>query len=1085
VAGNHRRTWVACLCAIIFSAVAGCGGGGGSNTPPTGPGTPGGPGPTPSFSIGASPSPVALFPNATAQLSLTVTEQNSFSGAVTVSISGLPAGVSATPASPFALTSSSQNIVLAADGTAKVGTYSLGVQGSSGSTISKTTVSLNIATGAAPLPGNRTNFVATNDVPSSEVYDPVHGLVYAALPNLSRVDVIDPTSAQIVRTIPVPVALGLSLTPDGSRVLVSGYAQQVAWIDTASQQVVERDVTPVEQTDTSSLQQFFPSSPIALASGKVLFFGSTGFLSGIAEWDPIAQTAVQINPSPQMIFGQGTFGVRSADGTKVIFSSGTSPSSIAIFDSTKDGFVASLNASDYAFAVAANPNGTQFAVAIANVGTYFMDNQLNILATVPVSGAMSGMVYSADGKSLYAVSAPGNVPLIFTIDTLTYQLVGEAPAYATNVAYVERVPPLFVETPLAADSTGMLFGVGDHGVVLDDSTFFQSIPLTAYADGSAIINPAEGPQNSYTTVTIPLESFSTTPDIWFGTVNGINLASPSGQAQATALPSSSAGPVNVKIIYPDGREGNVPQGFTYGAVSVESPTLAAPPGGGVLASIFGYGFGSDVSSPVHVQFGGNSGSTKESLLFPAEYSAGYPFPLDHILASVPGGSPGPVDITITSTTGTMKIPSGLRYLQDVADYPSSDVFQFILYDATRQQLYLSATDHIDVFSLINHSFAAPIEPPSLGGTRQIEGLAITPDGSKLLAANYSDNSVAIIDPDNPATAQAVQIVPTGSSPYTEGPTELAATSTNYAFIMISNSNGISGGGGVLYDLDLSSLAVTTQQPGTFVAIGGNCCLSSSRDGSKVFVAFPGYGPASAGVWDATTSTWSSGNPSGGLTDAAASGDGNVFAATAEGLYGNSVMAVSFVDASVHALSMAGLPEYLYSTPAVQGMKFNDAGSLLYVPVVASVPTEGTAFPQNAIDIFDVSQNQLRERVLLSEQFAPQLQALTNLAIDPTGQNIFLITETGLTIATLDAVPLSVGSVTPLSGSAGTTVTIRGSGFSSTTKAMFNGTTSSVTFVDADTLQATIPSSLAAGPVSVTLNDSDGFTYTLDAAFNVN
>jgi len=40
-------------------------------------------------------------------------------------------------------------------------------------------------------------------------------------------------------------------------------------------------------------------------------------------------------------------------------------------------------------------------------------------------------------------------------------------------------------------------------------------------------------------------------------------------------------------------------------------------------------------------------------------------------------------------------------------------------------------------------------------------------------------------------------------------------------------------------------------------------------------------------------------------------------------------------------------------------------------------------------------------------------------------------------------------------------------------------------LDQDTLQATVPSSLAAGAVSISLSDPDGFTYSLDSAFTIN
>lgn len=199
----------------------------------------------------------------------------------------------------------------------------------------------------------------------------------------------------------------------------------------------------------------------------------------------------------------------------------------------------------------------------------------------------------------------------------------------------------------------------------------------------------------------------------------------------------------------------------------------------------------------------------------------------------------------------------------------------------------------------------------------------------------------------------------------------------------------------------------------------------------------------------------------------------------------SATSVSIFDASANMLAVTGLPEYLASTPALEGIKLNDAGSLAYVGDFLNIPVVGATSNQDVIDIFDVRHGDLRERVYLSEQFLPEQQAQNGLAIDPTGQNIFLLTSTGLTIVALDNVPLSIGSLSPTSGASGSTITIRGSGFTQQTTATCNGSNATVTFVEADTLQLALPTALAKGPASITLANPDGSTYNLDAVFKVN
>jgi IPT/TIG domain len=822
---------------------------------------------------------------------------------------------------------------------------------------------------------------------------------------------------------------------------------------------------------------------MVMSSGNVLFLGENPIARGIMEWNPSAGQLTAINPDPKfsVFFSQGTIGARSADGTKAIFSTNTLPSSLAIFDATTDSFVSVNQSSNFAFALAANPTGTQFAIAVNLADVSIVDSHFNQIGHVPAGGTLYGMMYSPDGKKLYIVHMPGNVPVVSTVDTSTFQVLGQAPAYASVLAFVTRVPPFFVENPMATDSTGLVFGVGDHGVAIDDSSYFQNISPTATPSVAAsIVNPAEGPQKSSTTVSIATQLTNSAPSVWFGALPGLNPSlNSSGQVQVATPPSPSVGSVNVKLFSPDGTEGNVPNGFTYGVVPIASPVLAVTASGGLSADIFGYGFGSDVSSPLQVQIGAASASIQQNALFPAEYIFGYPFPLDHVRVAVPSGSPGAADITITSSAGSGKIAGGMHYVQSVNDYPSSDSFTFILYDAHRSQLYLSARDHIDVFSLASHSFLTPIVPPSVGGHFQMLGLALTPDGSKLLAANYIDSSVAIINPDNPASAQDVQ-VPQGSALGFEGPTQLVCNNLNHALIAVSSSSLAGVGAGLLFDMDLSTFSVKPVSGPFSTGVFDNF-LGSSRDGSKLVVGIPGEGVF---VLDSTTNTWSVGPPRNPF-EVAASGDGNVFVNDSLAPPPSSATSLSFFDSHANLIAVTGLPEYLDSKPALAGIKLNDAGSLAYVGTFFDIPITGSTFSQDFVEIYDVQHDEIRERVLLAEKLLPEEAAQNGLAIDPTGQNIFLLTTTGLTIITLDSVPLSIGSVTPNSGAGGTAVTIRGSGFTQQTTATCNGIAVSITFVDADTLDLVLPASLASGPVSITLANPDGSTYDLDVAFHVN
>ena len=158
-----------------------------------------------------------------------------------------------------------------------------------------------------------------------------------------------------------------------------------------------------------------------------------------------------------------------------------------------------------------------------------------------------------------------------------------------------------------------------------------------------------------------------------------------------------------------------------------------------------------------------------------------------------------------------------------------------------------------------------------------------------------------------------------------------------------------------------------------------------------------------------------------------------------------------------------------------GEKWHATGSLLYVPI------------DHGFDILDGNTGKLRERVSLPAVIssgAPPgpLGSVDTLLIDSTGQNVVMVTTTGVVSVQLDEVPLGIGSLTPSFGAAGTTLTLRGSGFTSATTVAFNRTPAAVSYVDPNTLQMTAPSG-PSGPAQVSVANANGDSYSLDAAFN--
>ena len=590
--------------------------------------------------------------------------------------------------------------------------------------------------------------------------------------------------------------------------------------------------------------------------------------------------------------------------------------------------------------------------------------------------------------------------------------------------------------------------------------------------------PAEGPLNQQTVTKFTTATFSSLPDVFFGNQRALSPALNGGQLQATSPPSGTTGPVNVKALQANGVMAFMPQAFTYGAVPLQYGNLASGPQGGVFASLFGYGFGGDIpGASIGVSIGGASAAIAIKTLLPSIIP--YPFPAYYIVVAVPPGLPGPRDIGIASPSGATAYPMGFHYVTSIVDYPSPDTsLLYLLYDSHRNVVYISARDHIDVFSLATESFTAPIAVPSNGGNRLVMGLALTPDGSKLLAANQADQSVAIINPDNPTSgAVAVSLSSLlAGSPSSPGPFQIATTSAGHAFVTVTVGNVASGCCQNLYDINLTGLTATTVIPPFGTVSINNDYIQGSADGTVVIEASSNSSGGPLLSWQAATGSWQNHLVEGQFwSDTAISGDGNI--AVASTISDSSAFPLPYLfDPQLHLTAQVNSPEF-QSAEEGPSVALDQSGALLY-----SVNPLG-------VDMIDARTGQVRERLILSEQIllgpTEQLQSPSKtLAITPTGDRIFLLTTAGLTVVTLDSVPLGIGSVTPLAGPPGTVVTVRGTGIVSGTSVTANGIQAVVSYVDSSTLQVTIPATAQPGATQLVLTNPDGSTFSLDAAFLV-
>lgn len=1041
-------------------------------------------GPAPNFTVAISPSFVTLQQGATtAPLTIDVQPQNGFFQSVSVSIGGLPAGVTTNPSQPFNIVPpGSQQFTLSASPTTAPGSATLVFTVTGGGLTNSADVSLTLEK-AQPLPSlGRTNFVRIDSTPASAfalsepthrvmILDSARNQLFVANRGLNRVDVLDAASGKSLASIPVSVPTSVELTPDGSRVWVGTEVEEMDAIDPNTLQIIER--LPFAGVSTSGLISNIPEGIVFTSNGTALLSlrqeGTTGTI--LAQWNPTTNTFTNRSP-----FGPGIGSVaRSLDYSKVLVASDNSSGTIVLYDAATDSFPRTTQFSfSFVQFLAANLNGTQFAAWVFLPGTssqlVLLDGNLNTLTTLNV-GQIGGIVYSRDGKFLYYsdnVEQINSPSVIHILDAQTFQPVGLVPD-------LEGAP---LSVLMDVDSTGLLFGISGHGVSFLDSSTPRNLPFTApIVAGPPAVTPQQGTVGSSTPVSIFGVNFESPAGVTFGTqmASGVSVSS-SIQINAAAPPASSPGPVNVGLVFPSGWTSLAPQAFTYGPVALFLSATAGRPVGGDSIQIFGFGFGTSASQ-VSVSLNGKPGTVTQLLTTQQTFQqlAGFstpPYPLQAMTITTPAGSPGPADLTIVTSAGSFTLPAAFRYLQTVQTFSNAASLRFITYDRQRQRLYATANDHIVVFDLTSQQFLSPIIPP--GGpfaNSDLRQAVLTPDSSTLVVADFGQSAVYLISPDQPSNATTIHIPPPPASPTPNGPARIAPTSTGKIFVASTFAG--TGFCPCLNEIDLVSKAVTNVSAISTTELP---LLAGNPAGDKVLLSLGDNSGGDLFLWTAATNAFQHRNlTTFSFQDAAIAGDGNVFATGGGGLgIGQTPV---LLDAT---LRFSMVPQYVdVQSPNsffVPGEAIHPSGSLFYQPF------------DSFLDVIDVQHGNLRERLLLPESFLSGFSAMdhASLALDENGQRLFALTKSGITIMQLSAVPVSIGSVQPAQGSAsgGTSVTIRGSGFAPGATVSFGSAIASAVINDQNTIQVTTPSG-SVGSVRVTITNPDGRTYSLDAAFSYN
>jgi hypothetical protein len=928
---------------------------------------------------------------------------------------------------------------------------------------------------ARPFPGDYFTRLPNQDggtwIPY-ETYDPALKELFVSNPDLNTVEVYSTVDGHWVGEISVPGPAGLSFFPGDTELVIGTITPYVYIADPASLHVINQISIPTSVTTNQ------PVMPYAMADGSI--FLGVGSQSGssytftsvlhLVRYDPVSGSFTLQDPGSG---GVTTNPVLSLDGKHLLVGGlGNSTLELFLYSTDAQGYaVAASPLPNTGYDLAINADGSQFAAVQQNPSpgaVTFLGSNLQVenqySETEPFA---AGAVFSRDGKYLYVLTENG-ILLAFNAQT-------GKPAGYIGLAVGSLIPssPLFFDV----DESYHLFGaVQPGGVMVLNASQPQASPPAAmplFTLPSTEANPNVGPITGGTQV-----QFIPAPADSGGSADGIDSsmeayfgATPATQdvvapypsssnggnfLTATAPPGGAPGPTTVVLTDANGDTVFLPDAYTYGPhlLRVEPNTASAK--GGDTITIFAYGLGFFDADNVRVTIGG----TLAGLSSLNSYGSS-DYPEQSVTVTVPPGTPGWADITLTTVYGSDTLKRGFQYLTQEANLTGGP-FTFAVYDAVRDLFYLTGDGNsVAVFNPETQVFLQPLQSPAVSSGAVLEGVALTPDNSKLLVSDPSDQSVIVFDLVAGTSTSVKVILPSDPAITLSGPMSIATAAGNRAFVSLTPCIPAP-----VREINLTDLSVQTRPDAT-----STCPASptypelgaSSADGSTII--FSGNTGEEAPEY-----VWRYDAPSDSFT-------GPVLIVDARWVGGQ---VATDSDGGLIALSQGTLDQRLLPlVPLPQGgldSRLHETGSLLYAAETGDLLYAASS----SILVSDTHNGGLLLMIGLPSSIGPYRP----LAIDPSGEKILVAEQQGgVSYFELSVVPLAVGTVSPAQVSSGGSITIRGSGFLSGTTTKIGSQTAACTETDSETLSCTVPS-LPSGPVSMTLTNPDGQTYAFENAFVV-
>ncbi len=802
------------------------------------------------FTLSLDSTALVVAQSSSVNFTVSLGATNGFNSTVSISIGGLPAQVTASPASFTLSPGGSQTVVLKASATATVQDSAFSVTGTAGSLTHAQAPTLNVVTGNANFRiryfDTALDLISLTNQPMVLYHSPTKRFFLSNAAQ-NQVVVYDTNTESQTGVISVPGAWSVDQSADQSLLYVGTLIGDIYVIDPVGL-TVKQHIEP----STIGPNGFYPNAVIALAGGNFALLGTessaaqviagsgggsgSGY-SSLGIWNPATNSlalyttsawASNSGASGVTITGQTTCGslqtflylLPSPDRTQLI--TGDGGNTVCRFNpaTSQAGTIALAKSGNTQ--VLQTPDGsTLLTVLGSTVNVYNESNLQPEDQFVLNSPTNNGAILSADGNTLYVVE--GGEGLALAYNWKTHALLGWASTpVQKSTAYGDL-------EPFAIDGTGLMAGVQGSGLGFADMGSLQTGTPEPFTT-SPSVSPNVGPSAGGTAVTVGIATTGneTLANVFFGTLPATNPTANSSGITATT-PAHAAGPVDVIVSTAGGGLALSANGFSYGpSIQQLLGSLSTAEGGGT-ATVFGYGLftsASSAPSDVHVSVGGQSATVTSGNNLVS--SDGNQLALQSIQFTLPAGAAqSKANLQISNSGGSTSLASAVTYLPATQQFPLSgaQLYQGI-YDSHRNLYYFTDASEIRVFSKAQGAWLSPIAIPLPGGatSQRLLGISLSPNGSNLAVSDAANHVIYFL---NPSTPGSVRTFPVTGGTANTGPSGIAVSDSGVVYFTVWGS---------LFKLATVS-GVTTQNTGYHSNTPDNeAFLLLTQDNKSVFLA---------------------------------------------------------------------------------------------------------------------------------------------------------------------------------------------------------------------------------------------------------